>query len=50
MLTYCGITPVAGSIDDVYFAEARLILECRKLYFTDIYSEKDYHRMFVGET
>jgi flavin reductase (DIM6/NTAB) family NADH-FMN oxidoreductase RutF len=58
----CGITPVAGSIDDVYFAEARLVLECRKIYFADvnpsaflaqtladIYPEKDYHRMFIGE-
>ena len=58
----CGITPVAGSIDDVYFAEARLVLECRKIYFadinpsaflaqtlTDVYPEKDYHRMFIGE-
>lgn len=58
----CGITPVAGAADDVYFAEARLVLECRKLYYTDIdpssflaqtlvdvYPEKDYHRMFIGE-
>ena len=46
----------------MYFAEARLVLECRKMYFTDInpnaflaqtladiYPEKDYHRMFIGE-
>jgi len=59
---HCGITPVKGSIDDVYFAEARLVIECRKLYYTDvnpsaflaqtlcdIYPEKDYHRMYVGE-
>ena len=59
---HCGITPVAGVADDVYFAEARLVLQCRKLYFTDInpsaflaqtlsdiYPEKDYHRMFIGE-
>lgn len=59
---HCCITPIADSIDDVYFAEARLVLECRKLYFTDInpnaslaqtlvdiYLEKDYHRMFIGE-
>ena len=61
-VAHCGITPVKGSIDDVYFAEARLVLECRKIYFTDInpsaflaqtladiYPEKDYHRMFIGE-
>ncbi len=58
----CGITPVKGSIDDVYFAEARLVIECRKLYYADInptaflaqtladiYPEHDYHRMFIGE-
>lgn len=57
-----GLTPVAGTQDDVYFAEARLVIECRKLYFADInpsafmaqtlvdiYPEKDYHRMYVGE-
>ena len=46
----------------VYFAEARLVLVCRKLYFQDIspdrfldpaiesmYPKKDYHRMYVGE-
>jgi len=46
----------------VYFDEARLVLACRKLYFQDIrpehfldptisdmYPQKDYHRMYVGE-
>jgi len=58
----CGITPVEGSIDNTYFAEARLVIECRKLYvqdldpsaflartLVDIYPEKDYHRMYIGE-
>ncbi len=57
-----GLTPLKGSTDDVFFAEARLVIECRKLYFadinpsaflaqtlTDIYPEKDYHRMYIGE-
>jgi flavin reductase (DIM6/NTAB) family NADH-FMN oxidoreductase RutF len=61
-LAHCGITPIKGSIDDVYFAESRLVLECRKIYvadinpsaflaqtLVDIYPEKDYHRMFIGE-
>jgi len=61
-VAHCGITPVQGSNDDIYFAEARLVLECRKIYFSDInpsaflaqtladiYPEKDYHRMFIGE-
>jgi flavin reductase (DIM6/NTAB) family NADH-FMN oxidoreductase RutF len=56
-----GLTPVKeGGV--VYFEEARLVLECRKLYFQDIspecfldpkidgmYPMKDYHRMYVGE-
>ena len=58
----CGITPVEGSIGDVYFEEARLVIECRKLYaqdldpsaflaqtLVDIYPEKDYHRLYIGE-
>lgn len=57
-----GLTPVVGSSNGVYFAEARLVIECRKIYFQDIdpknfidpsisanYPEKDYHRMYVGE-
>ncbi len=56
-----GLTPVNES-GFVYFAEARLVLACRKLYFQDIspdrfldpainglYPQKDYHRMYVGE-
>ena len=61
-VSHCNLTPVKGSIDDVYFAEARLVIECRKIYFTDIhpsgflaqtltdiYPEKDYHRVYIGE-
>ncbi|MCX5805432.1 MAG: flavin reductase [Proteobacteria bacterium] len=75
ILTYCGtksgrdvnkvtetnLTPVFDN-DSVYFAEARLVLICRKIYFQDImpahflspeidefYPLKDYHRMYVGE-
>jgi len=46
----------------VYFAEARLVLACRKIYTQDIsperfldpaiegmYPQKDYHRMYIGE-
>jgi hypothetical protein len=45
-----------------YFAEAELVLVCRKLYFSDLdpshfldqslernYQNKDYHRMYIGE-
>jgi len=75
-LTYCGshsgrdvdkvketrLNPVFDG-DSIFFAEARLVLCCRKLYFQDIdpshfidpafdathYPLKDYHRMYVGE-
>ncbi|MEK7475351.1 MAG: flavin reductase [Candidatus Coatesbacteria bacterium] len=57
-----GLTPIATPAGGVAFDEARLILECRKLYTHDIdparfldpaieehYPKKDYHRMFLGE-
>ncbi len=74
-LTYCGtasgrdvnkvaeagLTPVFSE-DTIHFAEARLVIECRKIYYQDIqpqnflvpdmdsfYPKKDYHRMYVGE-
>lgn len=58
----CGLTPVEAGNGGVYFDEARLVLECRKLYYQDIdpsafmaqtltaiYPQKDYHRMYIGE-
>lgn len=75
-LTYCGshsgrnvdkvkeagLTPVFAD-EGIYFAEARLVFSCRKLYHHDLdpacfldptidsanYPHKDYHRMYVGE-
>jgi len=57
-----GLTPVECESGAVYFDEARLVLECRKIYFSDLdpahfidpkieneYPQKDYHRMYVGE-
>jgi len=56
-----GLSPVNRD-GMVFFAEARLVIACRKLYFQDInptffldplienlYPAKDYHRMYVGE-
>ncbi len=56
-----GITPASTESGAVYFAEARLVLECEKIYFQDmlprnflapgiskLYPQKDYHRMYVG--
>jgi len=74
-LMYCGtksgrdvnkvietkLTPIFGN-GTVFFAEARLVMECRKIYVQDItpdnfldktmneyYPKKDYHRIYVGE-
>ncbi len=57
-----GLTPVASSQGAVYFSEARLVLECRKIYCDDLdpgkfldsaielnYPQKDYHRFYIGE-
>jgi len=57
-----GLTPIAGETGAILFAEARLALECKKIYFQDLdpahfldegihknYSKRDYHRMYVGE-
>lgn len=57
-----GLTAVETDNGSVYFSEARLVLECKKIYFDDInpenfidpeidshYPEKDYHRMYIGE-
>ncbi|WP_058304115.1 flavin reductase family protein [Gorillibacterium timonense] len=57
-----GITPVEEKPGLVSFQEARLVLECRKLYVHDLqpdhfvdpsldkfYPNKDYHRMYIGE-
>jgi flavin reductase (DIM6/NTAB) family NADH-FMN oxidoreductase RutF len=57
-----GITPTETKDGSIYFTEARLIVECRKIYYQDLdpkhfidpgiesnYPEKDYHRMYVGE-
>jgi len=57
-----GLTPAESGAGSVYFTQARLVLECRKLYFQDInpgqfldpgidknYPARDYHRMYIGE-
>ena len=61
-MSYEKLTPHSGSMDNVYFTEARMIIECRKIYFQDIdprnfldpgieknYPLKDYHRLYIGE-
>ncbi len=62
-ITGSGVTPVASRVvASPGFAEAELVVECRKVFWQDIdnrhfvdtgiekhYPEKDYHRMFFGE-
>jgi flavin reductase (DIM6/NTAB) family NADH-FMN oxidoreductase RutF len=61
-MSECGLTPIALSrIACPGFAEASLILECRKMYFDDLDPahfladfiapnyQGDYHRMYFGE-
>jgi len=58
-----GLTPVATEHGNVFFREARLVMECRKLYADDLkeekfilpeiaskhYPTKDFHRFYMGE-
>jgi len=57
-----GLSPVKSPAGGVYFREARLVIECRKIYHQDIdprffidesiaanYPGDDYHRMYIGE-
>jgi len=57
-----GISPAETKSGSIYFTEARLVIECRKIYYQDLepanfldpeiaanYPEKDYHRMYAGE-
>jgi flavin reductase (DIM6/NTAB) family NADH-FMN oxidoreductase RutF len=61
-MTECGLTPIAlTTIPCPGYAEAELILECRKMYFDDLEPahfladfiapnyQNDYHRMYFGE-
>lgn len=56
------LTPVETSSGSISFEEAKLVLECRKIYYDDInpdffqvfdiekvYPAKDYHRFYIGE-
>ncbi|MDF1575687.1 MAG: flavin reductase [Bacteroidales bacterium] len=58
-----GLTPVATESGNVFFREARLVMECRKLYVDDLkaenflvpeiarkhYAAGDFHRFYMGE-
>lgn len=57
-----GLKPFESPAGSIFYEQAKLMLECRKLYFSDIvpehflsesinknYPKKDYHRMYIGE-
>lgn len=57
-----GLTPAFRGYGQVYFAEAELVLICKKLYYQDLepdhfldpkietnYNGNDYHSMYIGE-
>lgn len=56
-----GLIPIEGGCGTIIFEQARLALECKKIYFDDIKPahfldkgidklyNKDYHRMYIGE-
>lgn len=57
-----GLIPLESENGNIYFEQARLVFECKKIYadnivpekFIDksiekVYPLKDYHRMYIGE-
>jgi flavin reductase (DIM6/NTAB) family NADH-FMN oxidoreductase RutF len=58
-----GLIPLLTENESIGFKQARLCLECKKIYFEDLdpgsfldlevdakfYPKKDYHRMYIGE-
>jgi flavin reductase (DIM6/NTAB) family NADH-FMN oxidoreductase RutF len=62
-ITEAGLTPIVSTqVPAPGFAEADLIVECRKMYWQDMdpghfldptienhYAKKDYHRIYFGE-
>jgi len=57
-----GLAPFISPNGSVYFEQAKMQIECKKIYFQDInnhhfvlpelenhYADKQYHRMYIGE-
>ncbi len=57
-----GLKPIESPKGSIFYEQAELMIECRKLYFSDVipehfqvegihanYPKKDYHRMYIGE-
>ena len=58
----CNLTPLISEYGSIYFQEARLVFECKKLYYSDLnpvrfsdnsikdhYPLEDYHRYYTAE-
>jgi flavin reductase (DIM6/NTAB) family NADH-FMN oxidoreductase RutF len=56
-----GLVPMETDTGNIFFKEARLVFECKKIYYQDLqpgqfldpqiernYPKKDYHRMYIG--
>jgi len=62
-MAHTGLTSVSTENGSVYFSEARIVLECKKLYadslnpdnflkkslINEIYPNSDFHHFFIGE-
>jgi flavin reductase (DIM6/NTAB) family NADH-FMN oxidoreductase RutF len=62
-ITQTGLIPLTTEKGNIYFSQASLVLECKKLYTDDLKAEKfidknliksiypgsDFHRFFIGE-
>lgn len=62
-ITEAGLTPIASvKVESPGFAEAELIIECKKVYWQDMtpehfldqeifkfYTKQDFHRYYIGE-
>ena len=60
---HTGLTPVSSENGSVYFSQARIVMECKKLYtdsldpnsflksglVNEIYPNHDFHHFFIGE-
>ena len=56
-----GLTPKVSKTGNIYYEQASLVIDCKKVYYDDIdparfldpgisrnYPQKDYHRMYFG--
>jgi len=61
-MTELGLTAIKSENNSVYYAESKIVIECKKIYFQDLnknnflekkiinhYPKNDFHRMYVGE-